>query len=229
MKCIGLIGGMSWESTVEYYKIINEEVKNKLGGFNSAKCILWSVNFEEIELYQRTNDWEKCGKILNDAAKNIEMGGAELLVLCTNTMHKVSAMLLQDIKIPFLHIADMTADEIIKEKISTVGLLGTKYTMSEDFYKSKLIKKNINVIVPEEYQQIIINEIIYEELCKGIIKENSRKKYIEIVNEMIKNGIQGIILGCTEIGLLIKQKDISIKTFDTTIIHAKKAVEYSLL
>ncbi|MHB9295543.1 aspartate racemase [Pillotina sp. SPG140] len=229
MKCIGLIGGMSWESTVEYYRIINEEIKNKLGGFNSAKCILWSVNFEEIELYQRTNNWRKCGEILNNAAKNLEKAGAELLILCTNTMHKISDMLLQDIKIPFLHIADMTADEIIKEKINTVGLLGTKYTMSEDFYKSKLIEKNINVIVPKEDDQIIINEIIYEELCKGIIKENSQKKYIEIINEMVKNGIQGIILGCTEIGLLIKQKDVSIKTFDTTIIHAKKAVAYSLL
>jgi aspartate racemase len=226
MKCIGLIGGMSWESTALYYKIINEEIKNTLGGFNSAKCILWSVNFEEIELYQRTNEWGKCAKILSNAAKNLEKAGAELIILCTNTMHKVSNLL--DIHVPFLHIADMTAEEILKEKISVVGLLGTKYTMSEDFYKSKLIKKGISVIAPEEKDQNIINDIIYNELCKGAIKSSSRKKYIEIIDKMIKNGAQGIILGCTEIGLLINQKDVSAKIFDTTIIHAKKAVEFAL-
>jgi aspartate racemase len=226
MKCIGLIGGMSWESTALYYKIINEEIQNILGGFNSAECILWSVNFEEIELYQRTNEWGKCAGILSNAAKNLEKAGAELIILCTNTMHKVSDLL--DIHVPFLHIADMTAEEILKEKISVVGLLGTKYTMSEDFYKSKLIEKGISVIVPEEKDQNIINEIIYNELCKGAIKQSSRKKYIEIIDKMIKNGAQGIILGCTEIGLLIKQKDVGVKIFDTTIIHAKKAVEFAL-
>ncbi|MDR3259084.1 MAG: aspartate/glutamate racemase family protein [Fusobacteriaceae bacterium] len=228
MKCIGLIGGMSWESTIEYYRVINEKVKNRLGGLNSAKCILWSVNFEEIELYQRTNEWDKCGKILNDIAKNLEKMGADFLVLTTNTMHKISEMVLDGVNIPFLHIADMTADEIIKERISTIGLLGTKYTMTEDFYKSKLIEKGISVIVPEENDQNIINEIIYEELCKGIIKDESRNKYIEIINKMLKNGAQGIILGCTEIGLLIKQENIAAKMFDTTLIHAKKAVEYAL-
>jgi aspartate racemase len=228
MKCIGLIGGMSWESSVEYYKILNEEIKNILGGFNSAECILWSVNFEEIELYQRTNEWEKCGQILNNAAKNLEKAGAELIILCTNTMHKVSDLLLQDINIPFLHIADMTADEILKEKINAVGLLGTKYTMSEDFYKSKLIGKGIDVIVPDENDQNIINEIIYNELCHGVIKNSSRNEYIKIIDKIIKDGGKGIILGCTEIGLLIKQKDVSVKIFDTTIIHAKKAVEFAL-
>jgi aspartate racemase len=226
MKCIGLIGGMSWESTVLYYKIINEEIKNTLGGFNSAKCILWSVNFEEIELCQRIDEWDTCAQILNNAAKNLEKAGAELIILCTNTMHKVSNLL--DIHVPFLHIADMTAEEILKEKISVVGLLGTKYTMFEDFYKSKLIEKGISVIVPEEKDQNIINEIIYNELCKGVIKSSSRKKYIEIIGKMIKNGAQGIILGCTEIGLLINQKDVGVKIFDTTIIHAKKAVEFAL-
>ncbi|MDR2081768.1 MAG: aspartate/glutamate racemase family protein [Campylobacteraceae bacterium] len=228
MKRIGLIGGMSWESSAEYYKILNEEVKNVLGGFNCAECILWSVNFEEIELYQRTNEWEKCGQILNNAAKNLEKAGAELIILCTNTMHKVSDLLLKDVSVPFLHIADMTADEILKEKIDIVGLLGTKYTMSEDFYKLKLIEKGISVIIPEEREQNIVNEIIYNELCKGIIKEKSRKEYIKIIDKMIKNGAEGIILGCTEIGLLIKQRDISVKIFDTTIIHAKKAVEAAL-
>jgi aspartate racemase len=189
---------------------------------------LWSVNFEEIEFYQRTNEWVKCGKIVNDIAKNLEKIGADFLVLTTNTMHKVSDLMLDGVNIPFLHIADLTADEIIKEKISTIGLLGTKYTMSEDFYKSKLIEKGINVIVPEENDQNIINEIIYEELCKGIIKNTSKKIYIEIINKMLKNGAQGIILGCTEIGLLIKQEDIAVQIFDTTLIHAKKAVEYAL-
>jgi aspartate racemase len=228
MKRIGLIGGMSWESSVEYYKILNREIKNVLGGFNSVECILWSVNFEEIELYQRTNDWEKCGRILNDAAKSLEKAGADLIILCTNTMHKVFELLLQNVNIPFLHIADMTADEIIKEKIGVVGLLGTKYTMSEDFYKSKLDKRGINVIIPEEKDQDIINEIIYNELCKGIIKEESRNEYIKIIDKITERGGKGIILGCTEIGLLIKENDVSVKIFDTTIIHAKKAIEYAL-
>jgi aspartate racemase len=228
MKCIGLIGGMSWESSVEYYKILNEEIKHILGGFNSVECILRSVNFEEIELYQRTNEWEKCGKILNNAAKNLEKAGADLIILCTNTMHKVTDKLLENINIPFLHIADMTADEIVKENLNVVGLLGTKYTMAEDFYKSKLVKKGIRVIVPYERDQDVINEIIYNELCKGILEDNSRKEYIRIIDKMIKNGGQGIILGCTEIGLLVKQKDISVKIFDTTVIHAKKAVEFAL-
>lgn len=219
---------MSWESTALYYKILNEEVKNILGGFNSAECILQSVNFEEIEAYQRTNEWEKCAFILNNAAKNLEKAGAKLIILCTNTMHKVSHLLLRDVSIPFLHIADMTADEILKEGVSSVGLLGTKYTMSEDFYKSKLIARGINVIVPDEKEQNTINEIIYNELCKGVIKNSSRKEYIKAIDKMVKNGAQGIILGCTEIGLLIKQKDISTKVFDTTIIHAKKAVEFAL-
>ena len=228
MKRIGLIGGMSWESSLEYYKILNEEIKNMLGGFNSVECILWSVNFAEIELYQRTNEWQKCGQILNNAAKNLEKAGADVIILCTNTMHKVSELLLQNVNIPFLHIADMTADEIIKEKISVVGLLGTQYTMSEDFYKAKLIARGINVIMPEKDDQHIINEIIYNELCQGIIKEKSRKEYVRIIDKIIEKGGKGIILGCTEIGLLIKEKDISVKIFDTTILHAKKAIEFAL-
>ena len=228
MKRIGLIGGMSWESTAEYYKLLNEEIKNKLGGFNSAECILWSVNFEEIELYQRTNEWAKCGELLNNAAKNLEKAGAGLIILCTNTMHKVSDLMLKDVNIPFLHIADMTAEEIVKEKIKTVGLLGTKYTMSESFYVSKLRDKGINVIIPDADEQETINGIIYDELCKGVINENSKLKYTEIIGKMIKKGANGIILGCTEIGLLIKQKDVAVKVFDTTILHAKKAVEFAL-
>ena len=218
MKCIGLIGGMSWESTVEYYKIINEEIKNRLGGFNSAKCILLSVNFEEIELYQRTNEWEKCGEILNNAAKRLEKAGADFIILCTNTMHKISEIMLQNVTVPFLHISDMTADEIIKENIKRIGLLGTKYTMSEDFYIKRLTEKGLDVIVPNSDDQKMINGNIYEELCKGIINEYSRQKYVKIINKMINNeGIEGLILGCTEIGLLIKQKDVPIKIFDTML------------
>jgi len=228
MKKIGLIGGMSWESTQEYYKMINEYTNQKLGGLNSAECILWSVNFEEIELYQRTNQWEKCGKILNGIAKNLKRSGADVLILCTNTMHKVTDLLLKDIKIPFLHIADMTADEIQKENLKKIGLLGTKYTMSEDFYKSKLIQKGIDVIIPNQNDQNIVNEIIYKELCMGKINEKSKKKYLDIIEKMLKQDVEGIILGCTEIGLLIKQKDVKVKIFDTTIIHAQKAVEFIL-
>jgi aspartate racemase len=228
MKRIGLIGGMSWESSLEYYRLINEEVKDRLGGFNSADCILWSVNFEEIELYQRTGGWEKCGQILNNAAISLEKAGADLIILCTNTMHKVSSAMLKNVTIPFLHIADMTAEEILKERLKVVGLLGTKYTMSEDFYKSKLIEKGIDVIIPHEAEQDIINGIIYNELCKGIIKEDSRNAYIKIINNMLNDGAEGIVLGCTEIGSLIKQEDISVKIFDTTAIHAQKAVEFAL-
>jgi aspartate racemase len=228
MKRIGLIGGMSWESSLEYYRLINEEVKNRLGGFNSADCVLWSVNFEEIELYQRCGEWEKCGQILNNAAISLEKAEVDLIILCTNTMHKVASAMLKNVSIPFLHIADMTAEEILKERLKVVGLLGTKYTMSEDFYKSKLIEKGIDVIIPHEAEQDIINDIIYNELCKGAIKEDSRKEYIKIINNMRDNGAEGIVLGCTEIGLLIKQEDISVKIFDTTAIHAWKAVEFAL-
>ena len=229
MKKIRLIGGMSWESTQEYYKMINEYTNQKLGGLNSAECILWSVNFEEIELYQRTNQWEKCGKILNEIAKNLEKSGADVLILCTNTMHKVCDLLLKNVNIPFLHIADMTAEEIQNENINKIGLLGTKYTMAEDFYKSKLIEKGLEVIIPEEKEQDVVNEIIYNELCKGKINKKSREKYLEIIEKMIEQKVEGIILGCTEIGLLIKQSDVSVKIFDTTIIHARKAVEFILL
>lgn len=228
MKCIGLIGGMSWESTADYYRVINEEVKKRLGGLNSAKCILWSVNFEEIELYQRTNEWEKCGEILNDAAKNLEKAGADFIILCTNTMHKVTSIMLSNVNIPFLHIAEMTAEEVLKNNIKKIGLLGTKYTMSEDFYIKILEEHKLNVIVPNENDQKIINDVIFKELCSGIINTDSKSEYIRVIEKMIKNGMEGLILGCTEIGLLIKEHDVPIKTFDTTIIHAKKAVEYAI-
>jgi aspartate racemase len=228
MKIIGLIGGMSWESTLTYYKIINEEVKRILGGFSSARCIIYSVNFDEIEKLQRADRWEESGRLLNEAAKSLERAGADLFILCTNTMHKVEAQIVEGVKIPFYHIAEMTANEIVEKNIGKIALLGTIYTMEGDFYKSKLIERGLEVIVPEKEDRETVNRIIFGELCMGRIEADSRKQYLAIISKMVEQGAQGVILGCTEIGLLIKQEDLSIPVFDTTIIHAKKAVEKSL-
>jgi len=228
VRTIGLIGGMSWESTLTYYKIINEEVKQILGGFSSAKCIIYSVNFEEIERLQRADRWEESGQMLNVAAKSLERAGADFFILCTNTMHKVEAHIVKDIKIPFYHIAEMTADDIIAKKIDKIALLGTIYTMEGDFYKSKLKERGLEVFVPEKEDREIVNSIIFNELCMGTIDPASKEKYLEIISKMVDKGAQGVILGCTEIGLLIKQEDLPVPIFDTTIIHAKKAVEKAL-
>lgn len=228
MKTIGLIGGMSWESTLTYYKIINETVKEQLGGLNSAKCLLYSVNFQEIEEYQSNGDWEKSGELLGNIAKNLEGAGADFIVICTNTMHKVVDIISKQISIPILHIADATADVILSKGIDEIVLLGTKYTMEQDFYKSRLIKKGIKVIVPDKDDINYINKVIYEELCLGIINELSKKRFLEIVEKLTKNTKRGIILGCTEIGLLIKQEDTSSPTFDTALIHAEKAGLYAI-
>jgi len=229
MKTIGLIGGMSWESSVEYYRIINELVKSELGGLHSAKSIMYSVDFEEIEKYQSEGNWEKAGEVLAQAAKNVENGGADFIVLCTNTMHKVASQMEQAVSIPMLHIADATADKIVAAGIKKIGLLGTKYTMEQDFYKGRLIDKfGLDVIVPEKADIEVINGIIFEELVLGIIKEESKLKYIKIMDKLIKKGAEGIILGCTEIGLLIKAGDASVPLFDTTYIHAEKAVQLAL-
>ena len=228
MKTIGLIGGMSWESTLTYYKIINEEIKQKLGGFFSAKCIIYSVNFDQIERLQRANRWEESGRLLNKAAKSLERAGADFFILCTNTMHKVEAQIVEDIKIPFYHIAEMTADEIIAKKIDKIALLGTIYTMEGDFYKNKLKDRDLEVFVPEKEDREIVNRIIFQELCMGRIDPKSKEQYLKIISKLVEKGAQGVILGCTEIGLLIKQEDLCIPVFDTTIIHAKKAVEKAL-
>ena len=205
LKTIGLIGGMSWESTVTYYKIINETVKEKLGGLHSAKCILYSVDFQEIEECQANGNWEKSGEILGEAANNLEKAGADFIVICTNTMHKVVNQIKEKISIPILHIAEMTAEKILEKGLKNIALLGTKYTMEQDFYKSKLIEKGINVIIPDKNDIEIINEVIYDELCLGTINSNSKKKFLEIVDKLRSKGAEGIILGCTEIGLLIKK------------------------
>ena len=228
LKTIGLIGGMSWESTVTYYKIINETVKERLGGLHSAKCILYSVDFQEIEECQANGNWEKSGEILGEAANNLEKAGADFIVICTNTMHKVVNQIKEKISIPILHIAEMTAEKILEKGLKNIALLGTKYTMEQDFYKSKLIEKGINVIIPDKNDIEIINEVIYDELCLGTINSDSKKKFLEIVDKLRNKGAEGIILGCTEIGLLIKNEDTDVPLFDTAIIHAEQAAMYSI-
>ena len=228
LKIIGLIGGMSWESTVTYYKIINETVKEKLGGLHSAKCILYSIDFQEIEECQSNGNWEKSGEILGVAANTLEKAGVDFIVICTNTMHKVVNQIKEKISIPILHIAEMTAEKILEKGLKNIALLGTKYTMEQDFYKSKLIEKGINVIIPDKNDIEIINKVIYDELCLGTINSNSKKKFLEIVDKLRNKGAEGIILGCTEIGLLIKNEDTDVPLFDTAIIHAEQAAIYSI-
>ena len=228
LKTIGLIGGMSWESTVTYYKIINETVKEKLGGLHSAKCILYSVDFHEIEECQANGNWKKSGEILGEAANNLEKAGADFIVICTNTMHKVINQIKEKISIPILHIAEMTAEKILEKGLKNIALLGTKYTMEQDFYKSKLIEKEINVIIPDKNDIEIRNKVIYDELCLGTINSNSKKKFLEIVDKLRSKGAEGIILGCTEIGLLIKNEDTDVPLFDTAVIHAEEAAIYSI-
>ena len=228
MKTIGLIGGMSWESTVTYYQIINETIKNRLGGLHSAKCILYSVDFDEIEKYQTRGEWDKSTDVLSEAAQALERAGVGYIVICTNTMHKVVPEIGRRIHIPILHIADMTAVQLKKQGVRKVGLLGTKYTMQQDFYKNILIEQGIEVLIPNDAGVDIVNRIIYDELCLGKISEKSKAAYLDIIHELARNGAQGIILGCTEIGLLIQQSDTDIPLFDTTRIHAKQAALKSL-
>lgn len=228
MKTIGLIGGMSWESTVTYYQLVNEVVKSELGGLHSAKVVLYSVDFQEIEDCQAKGDWDKSAEILSKAAKNLEKAKADFIVICTNTMHKVVPAIQKEIHIPILHIAEATAEKLIENSINKVALLGTKYTMQQDFYKEKLIEREIEVLIPNEQDIHIINRIIYEELCLGIISMESKEEYIRIIEKLEKNGAKGVILGCTEIGLLIQQQDIKIPVFDTTQIHATKAAKFAI-
>ena len=224
MKTIGLIGGMSWESTVPYYKIINEEVKRRLGGLHSAKIVLYSVEFDEIERCQSSGDREKSGNILGKAAQGLEAAGADFLLICTNTMHKVAPQVASMIHIPLVHIAD----ELEKSHIRRVGLLGTKYTMMQDFYKQILIDRGIDVVIPNEPDIEVVNDIIFHELCVGEITETSRREFQKIIDGLKDKGAEGVILGCTEIGMLIQQSDSSLPVFDTTLIHAKRAVEIAL-
>jgi aspartate racemase len=229
MKVIGLLGGMSWHSTVEYYRIINELISERLGGYHSAHVIIYSVDFAPIEKGHRENRWDDLGDILADAAKALKNAGAEFIVICANTMHKVAEPVEKASGLPLLHIADATGQAIKEQGLHKIGLLGTKFTMQEDFIKNRLKERfALEVIVPDESEQKTINQIIYEELGKGIIKESSRKAYVEIINKLIKRGAEGIILGCTEIPLLIRPQDVDIPTFNTTRLHAEAAVDFAL-
>ena len=223
MKTIGLIGGMSWESTVTYYQVINETIKKELGGLHSAKLLLYSVDFDEIEQYQASGEWDKSATVLASAAQGLDKAGADFILICTNTMHKVAPQVQEHIQIPIIHIAEATADALKECGITKVGLLGTKYTMTQDFYKDKLIAAGIEVVIPEGGDIEAVNAVIYQELCLGVIREESKAKYLEVIQKLADRGAQGIILGCTEIGLLVQQKDIALPVFDTTLIHAQQA------
>lgn len=229
MKTIGLIGGMSWESSLEYYRIINEAVKDKLGEPHSCKSIMYSVDFDEFEKLQHENRWELLTMKMIDIAKKLEKAGADLILICTNTMHKMAPEVQNNIEIPLLHIADAAAEEIKAHNMSKVGLLGTKFTMEEDFYKKRLKKRHkIDVIIPDPKNREVVHNVIYKELISGIIKDSSRDKFKKIIKDLEKKGAEGVILGCTEIPLLIKDKDCEIAVFDTTKLHAEKAVELAL-
>lgn len=228
MKTIGLIGGMSWESTVSYYQLINETIKEKLGGLHSAKILLYSVDFAEIERYQASGDWDKSAEVLSQIAQILEKAGADFIVICTNTMHKVAPQIQENISIPILHIAQATAEVLLENGIQKVGLLGTKYTMTQDFYKEKLFEAGLDVVIPDQAGVEEVNRIIYDELCLGQIKESSKQNYLSIIDDLKKAGAEAVILGCTEIGLLVKQEDTDVPLFDTTVIHAQKAAEFAV-
>jgi len=229
MKTIGMIGGMSWESSIEYYRIINESVRNELGGLHSAKSMMVSVEFAEIEALQHQDRWDEAAEILIDAARSLESGGADFAIICTNTMHKLYDIIQQNIQIPLLHIADATAEKIKDQRIQKIALLGTRFTMEENFYKGRLVDNfGLEVIIPDAQDMEIVHRIIYDELCAGIIQPDSKQKYADIIRRLVKDGAEGIILGCTEIGLLVKQEDSPVLLFDTTEIHAKAAVKYAL-
>ena len=229
MKTIGLLGGMSWESTALYYKLINEEIKKQLGGLHSAKVVIYSVDFDEIEKLQHLGAWNETAKILGEAAKNIQNASADFLVICTNTMHKVAPLIQTHIDIPILHIADAIGKKLQNENIKKVGLLGTAFTMQQDFYKERINKNfDIEVLIPSGEDMNIVHKIIYEELCLGLIKEDSKKEYLRIIDNLASKGAQGVILGCTEIGMIVKQADTQVKLYDTTVIHSLEAVAEAL-
>jgi aspartate racemase len=229
MKRIGLLGGMSWESSADYYRLINEDVRRRLGGLHSANCILRSVDFAEIEELQAANEWDRAGAVLAAEAGSLLAGGAELLVLCTNTMHKVAAAITDAVEIPFVHIADATADAVRAAGMRTIGLLATGYTMEQNFYTGMLRDvHDIDVLTPDEFDRRIVHDVIYDELCVGILRDESRAEYRRVIAELVHSGAQGIIFGCTEIGLLVGPDDAPVPIFDSTKIHAKKAVDLSL-
>lgn len=228
MKTIGLLGGMSWESTQTYYRLINEGVKSRLGGLHSAKLVLYSVDFAEIEALQHQGDWPATARILSGAALSLENAGADFLMIGTNTMHKVAPEIEEAINIPLLHIADATAKVLTQDNIQRVGLLGTRFTMEQAFYRERLEAAGIEVVTPDAPQRAEVHRVIYEELCQGEIQAASRETYLAVINSLAEQGAQAVILGCTEIGLLIKQTDTPVPLYDTTAIHAAQAVNQAL-
>ena len=228
MKRIGLIGGMSWESTAEYYRLVNELVRERCGGLHSAECLLWSVDFATVEPLQAAGRWADAGDLLADAAKALEGSGADLLVLCTNTMHKVADAITDAVSIPLLHIADTTAEAVTAAGLGTVGLLGTAFTMEQPFYADRLADHGVSVLVPDADDRAVVHRVIYDELCLGVVSDSSRAAYQEIVQRLVARGAEGVILGCTEIELLISLDDSSVPLFPTTRLHAEAAVDLAL-
>ncbi len=229
MKTIGMLGGMSWESTASYYKVINEGIKQELGGLHSAKICLYSVDFDQIEKLQHQGNWAATAEVLSAAAQSVEAGGADFLLICTNTMHKVAPEIEKAISIPLLHIADATAERLLENNIKRVGLLGTRFTMEEEFYKGRLTDKyNMEVVVPEPEEQEIVHNVIYSELCLGKVTDRSLVEYLSIIDELYAKGAEAVILGCTEIALLVQQKHTTVPLYDTTEIHASAAVKLAV-
>jgi aspartate racemase len=229
MKTIGLLGGMTWHSTVDYYRLINEGIQRRLGGSSSARCILYSVEFGEFEELQKAGDWSRLTRLMVDAALKVEGAGADFLIICANTMHRTAEAITSAVAIPLIHIADATAAEIRKARFETVGLLGTRYTMEMEFYRDRLEKKHgLRVIVPDEPDRSLVHDIIYAELTVGLIKESSRAEYLGVIARLRARGAEGVILGCTEIPLLVKPGDAAVPLFDTTALHAQAAIEAAL-
>lgn len=228
MKTIGLLGGMSWESSAEYYRLLNELVRERLGGLHSARCVLYSVDFAEIERLQVAGEWERAGEVLAGAAKGVEAAGAELVLICTNTMHKVAEQVQEALSVPLLHLADASADAVLRGGVRRVGLLGTAFTMEQDFYRERLVARGLDVLVPDAEGRALVHRVIYEELCLGVVSEVSRAGYQTVIEDLVREGAEGVILGCTEIELLIGQEHSPVPLFPTTRLHAEAAVEAAL-
>ncbi len=228
LRTIGLIGGMSWESTAIYYRLANELVRDRLGGLHSARIVMTSVDFAEVEELQATGQWDRAGELLVAEATKLEAAGADFLVLCTNTMHKVAGAIEESASIPLLHLGDVTAAAVRSAGLDTIGLLGTAFTMSQDFYRGRLESHGLRVLVPDDDDQALVHRVIYDELCQGVVLEESRRAYVDIVDRLIARGAQGIVLGCTEIELLIGEGDLAVPSFPTTRIHVEAAVDLAL-
>ncbi len=228
MRTIGLIGGMSWESTITYYQLINEGVKDALGGLHSAKILIYSVDFFEVEALMSRGEWDKAAALLSGVAARLESAGADMILICTNTLHKVAPQVQARINVPLVHIAEAAAERLLEQGVTRVGLLGTKYTMTQEFYRDKLVERGIEVLIPEGDDIDLVNRVIFEELCLGVVKEESRAEYLRVIESLQHRGAQGILLGCTELGLIVSDKDVTLPLFDTTEIHANKALMLAL-